>query len=266
MPLSASSIRKLIGLLAAILDDAFEDELIERNPARGKRMRVRVPKPDRSFLELDELAALIEAAAAQDALPSLLLDGDSSRDRVARLVAAGRRPKDIAAELRLAKATVSHHLARLGIDQGSGYLGRRAVIEILGRSGVRASELCDLRVRDVRLHDPDGARFHIRDSKTEAGVREVQMSPDLVEAIVEHLDRLRRAGLPTRPDAYLVPIAAAGGCRASGSARPWRRRLRWRPSGSPHAVCRRCRTSRRTACGAPTSRSRCSPTTSTSSG
>ena len=209
-PLSASSIRKLIGMLAAILDDAFEDELIERNPARGKRMRVRVPKPDRSFLELDELAALIEAAAAQDALPSLRLDGDSSRDRVARLVAAGRRPKDIAAELGLAKATVSFHLARLGVDQGSGYLGRRAVIEILGRSGVRASELCDLRVRDVRLHDPDGARFRIRDSKTEAGVREVQMSPDLVEAVVEHLDRLRRAGLPAGPDAYLVPNRRGG--------------------------------------------------------
>jgi integrase len=210
VPLSASSIRKLIGLLAAILDDAFEDELIERNPARGKRMRVRVPKPDRSFLELDELAALIEAAAAQDALPSLRLDGDSSRDRVARLITVGRRPKDIAAELGLSKATVSFHLDRLGVHQGSGYLGRRAVVEILGRSGVRASELCDLRLRDVRLHDPDGARFRIRDAKTEVGVREVQMSPDLVEAVVEHLDRLRRAGLPTGPDAYLVPNRRGG--------------------------------------------------------
>jgi integrase len=143
-------------------------------------------------------------------LPSLRLDGDASRDRVARLVAAGRRPKDIAAELGLAKATVSHHFARLGVDYGSGYVGRRAVVEILGRSGVRASELCDLRVRDVRLHDPDGARFRIRDSKTEAGVREVQMSPDLVEAVVEHLDRLRRAGFPTGPDAYLVPNRRGG--------------------------------------------------------
>ena len=29
-------------------------------------MRVRVPKPQRSFLELDELRALMDAAAAQD--------------------------------------------------------------------------------------------------------------------------------------------------------------------------------------------------------
>src|SRR5687768_3604852 len=47
-PLSAASLRKLIDTLAAILDDAIEDELIDRNPARGKRMRVRVPKPTRS--------------------------------------------------------------------------------------------------------------------------------------------------------------------------------------------------------------------------
>jgi hypothetical protein len=46
----------------------------------------------------------------------------------------------------------------------------------------------------VRLRDPGGARFRIPDAKTEAGVREVQMSPDLVEEFVTHFDRLRRAG------------------------------------------------------------------------
>jgi integrase len=71
-------------------------------------------------------------------------------------------------------------------------------------------ELCDLRLRDVRLHDPDGARFRIRDAKTDAGVREVQMTPDLVEAFIEHLDRLRRAGQPTGPDDYAVPNQRGG--------------------------------------------------------
>ena len=85
-------------------------------------------------------------------------------------------------------------------------VGHRATCrdEILGRHGVRASELCSLRLRDVRIHDPDGARFHIRDAKTAAGVREVQMTPDLVEAFIEHLDRVRRAGQPTGPDDYAV--------------------------------------------------------------
>ena len=43
-PLGPSSIRKLIDMLAAILEEAVEDGLLERNPARGKRMKVRVPK------------------------------------------------------------------------------------------------------------------------------------------------------------------------------------------------------------------------------
>lgn len=213
-PLGPSSIHQLIKLLAMILDEAFEDEIIDHNPARGKRMRIRVPKPARSFLELDELAALLDAATAQDALPSFLpaaLAGDGTQAQVARQTATGHRPSDIAADLGLTKATVSFHLNRLGAPAPIGYLGRRAVIEILARSGVRASELCDLRLRDMRLHDPNGARFQIRDAKTDAGIREVQMTPDLVEAIVEHLDRLQRAGQPTDlPDAFLVPNRRGG--------------------------------------------------------
>ena len=212
-PLSASSIRKLIDVLAAILDDAIEDEHIDRNPARSKRMRVRVPKPARSFLEMDELAALIDAAADQDGPLRPARPAPSAgvtQAQVARLVNAGRRPAQIAAELGLARSTVTFHLKRLDANVASAYVGRRAVVEILGRSGVRASELCDLRVGHVRLHDPDGARFRIPDSKTEAGIREVQMTPDLVEIVIEHLDRLRRLGAPTGPDAYLVPNLRGG--------------------------------------------------------
>src|SRR5215207_1401785 len=116
VPLGASSIRKLIDALAAILDDAVEDELIDRNPARGKRMRVRVPKPARTFLEMDELAAVIEVAGDEDGSPTIAvpLHGSACRRNVARLAAAGRRPSDIVAELGLAKATVTHHLRALG--------------------------------------------------------------------------------------------------------------------------------------------------------
>ncbi len=108
-----SSIRKLIDTLAAILDEAVEDGLIERNPARGKRMKVRVPKPPRTFLEMDELAALLEAAEDQDRSPLLAVPigpASRTRDQVARLAAAGKRPSAIAAELGLAKSTVTHHL------------------------------------------------------------------------------------------------------------------------------------------------------------
>ena len=48
-PLGPASVRKVLTALGAVLDDAVEDDLIESNPARGKRMRVRVPKPNRTF-------------------------------------------------------------------------------------------------------------------------------------------------------------------------------------------------------------------------
>jgi len=208
VPLSACSIRKVIDKLAAILDDAVEDRHIDHNPARGKRMRVHVPKPKRTFLEMDELAALIDGAAEQDiSLTQAVapIDVGLTVARVAHLHAQGRSPKQIAKQLGLAKSTVSYHLAKLGLKVGRGYIGRRVVVEILGYGGPRAGELCNIKIGHVRLHDPNGARFRIPDSKTETGIREVQISPDLVQTITEHLDRLRRTGAPTGPDDYLIP-------------------------------------------------------------
>jgi integrase len=186
VPLGPSSIRKLIDTLAAILDDAIEDGHIERNPARGRRMRVRVPKPQRTFLELDELPALIDAAVAQDApsMPAkILCSGGETAAKVAELLSRGMTQGAIAAELGLAKATINYHARRLGVEGSANYVGRAFVVRVLGYSGVRNSELCDLRIRHVRLHDPGGARFHVPDSKTETGIRIVEMSPDLAEGL-----------------------------------------------------------------------------------
>ena len=208
VPLSAGSIRKTIDALAAILEDALEDGLIEHNHARGKRMRVHAPRPKRTFLEIDELAALIDAAAEQEvALSQTPGPGELglTAAMVAQLFAQGKQPVQIAKQLGLAKSTVTYHTRRLRLEPGRGYVGRRAVVEILGRAGPRASELCDMKIGHVRLHDPAGARFRIPDSKTETGIREVQMSPDLVETLVEHLDRLRRSGAPTGPEDPLLP-------------------------------------------------------------
>jgi integrase len=182
-PLGPNAIRGVLRVLAAILEDAVEDELIETNPARGKRMRVKVPKPERTFLEMDELALLLEAAGVQD-LPVWeggLGAGPRARE-VARLLGEGYSPSRIAKRLGMAPSTVSCHLSRLGVKGVRGYAGRRVAAEILARSGVRVSELCDLRIGQVRLHGPDGARFRIVDAKTETGIREVQMSPDLAAA------------------------------------------------------------------------------------
>jgi integrase len=200
-------------LLASILDEAIEDGHITHNPARSKRMRLHVPKPRRTFLEMDELAALLDAAAAQDApftRPPTPNELGPTGQLVAHLLATGLTPTQVARRVGVSKGTVGWHMRRLGANHGRGYVGRRVVCEILGRSGVRASELCAMRIGHVRLHDPDGARFLIPDSKTEAGIREVQMTPDLVEAVIEHIDRLHRAGRPTEPDAYLIPNLNGG--------------------------------------------------------
>src|SRR4051812_6665581 len=118
-PLGLASLKKLSETLAAILDKAIEDEYIERNPARGRRMRVRAPKPPRTFLEMDELVALIDAAGEQDAAaPVIALAADAApgttRARVAEALARGQRPSEVAAALGISKSTVSFQLARLG--------------------------------------------------------------------------------------------------------------------------------------------------------
>lgn len=209
VPLSPASIKKIIQAFAAVLDEAVEDRLRPDNPARSRRMRIRVPKPKRHFLEMDELAALFTAAHDQDVtvpdLRGLDLERGSTAEKVARLAATGIRPSQIADQLTISKGTVTYHLHRLGIKPGRGYVGRRVICEILGRSGLRVSELCDLKIGDVRLHDPDGTRFRIVDAKTEAGERVVEATPELTQILIEHLDRLRRAGLPTGPSAYLTP-------------------------------------------------------------
>jgi integrase len=123
---------------------------------------------------------------------------------VAHLFNQGKQPKQIAHELRVNKSTVGWHLSRLGVTASRGYAGRRAVCAILGYSGLRVSELCDLKLGQVRVHDRNGARLLVTDSKTETGIREIQISPDLVEVVIEHVDRLRRAGHPTEPTDYLV--------------------------------------------------------------
>lgn len=65
-PLRPAMIRKLADCLATILDEAVDDGHLERNPARSRRMRIKVPKPLRTFLEMDELVALTDAAGEQD--------------------------------------------------------------------------------------------------------------------------------------------------------------------------------------------------------
>src|ERR671925_562498 len=56
-PLSDRCINKTISILAQILDDAIEADLIETNPAGGRKRRLRAGKPHRNILGLGERRA-----------------------------------------------------------------------------------------------------------------------------------------------------------------------------------------------------------------
>ncbi|MFN2467186.1 MAG: tyrosine-type recombinase/integrase [Gaiellaceae bacterium] len=72
-PLSAGSINKTLMVLSQILDDAIEDELIATNPARGRKSRLRASKPRRTWLAVDEVRALLDAAPKHRALLSTMI-------------------------------------------------------------------------------------------------------------------------------------------------------------------------------------------------
>ena len=63
----------VLGTLAQILDDAVDYQLLDVNPARGRRRMLKVPKAQRSLLEPDMVIDLLDEAGAYEAdlLPHL---------------------------------------------------------------------------------------------------------------------------------------------------------------------------------------------------
>jgi integrase len=97
-PLSPRSVNMCVTLLGAILESAVDRELIVRNPARGKRRRVREATPRRTWIDSAEHVAALLAAAGE-------LDCQARPDRrhihrsaiVATLVFAGLRIGELTA-------------------------------------------------------------------------------------------------------------------------------------------------------------------------
>jgi integrase len=89
-PLSNGSINKTIRLLAVILEQAVEYGYLDRNPARGRKRLLRESKPSRSYLQPDQVAALLAAAGELDAEAR---SGDTGRRRP--LTLAGLRISEV---------------------------------------------------------------------------------------------------------------------------------------------------------------------------
>jgi integrase len=204
-PLSNTSINAMLKLLGQILQQAVDYDLIARNPVRvgerGQRFLPRV-KPLRTFLEIDEFQALLDAAGELDAQRV-----GNTRGRVHALKADGRTVAEIARALGLTSQSVCYHLGR-PTPQRLG--GRRAIIAALGLGGFRISELRELRGWHVDLAR---ARFKLTDSKTEKGVREVEMTLFLRDVLLEYVQEPRSGGLPTGPNDHF--FGGATGARRS---------------------------------------------------
>lgn len=153
-PMSNGSINKLIRLLAAIMEQAVEWDLIPKNPAKGRNRLLREERPARTFLQPPQVVALLDAAGELDRGAR---KGDTRR--------------------------------------------RRALIAVLTLGGLRIGEALDLCWRDVSLA---GQRLRVTASKTDAGVRDVVLSPALRETLTEY-----RAQAPhTAPDDLVFGTAA----------------------------------------------------------
>lgn len=163
-PLSNTSINAMITLLGQVMQQALDYELIDRNPVRvgGRSARfLKRSRPNRTFLEVDEYLALLDAAGE--------LEGEARSD-----------------------------------FKG---LGRRAMVATLGLAGLRISEMVDLRVAQVDLQR---GRFKLADAKTDAGVREVEISLYLRDELLEHVMDRQSRKLPMGPSDYFFGTATGG--------------------------------------------------------
>jgi integrase len=131
--LNATSINKCLALLARILEEAQDYGHIERNPAKGRKRRLKSIKPKRTFLEPHEAQAFLD-----NALPA-----------------------------------------------------HRPLLATMILAGLRVGELTALRWRNVDLA---GGTLYVAKSKTDAGVREVDVSPMLREILVLHKAEVSHVG------------------------------------------------------------------------
>jgi integrase len=176
-PLSNTSINKFLTLLARICETAVRRGWLPTNPtANVDRLRVRRRKGP--ILEADELESLITAAGAPGRPQS-----DGRR-------AAVREMRDrqqlswrvIGERLGIASSTAVYLYRARPAERADD--GRRALIAVLGCGGLRATEAADLNVADVNLLH---RKIFVRDSKTDAGVRQVDMSPRLARELEAYL-------------------------------------------------------------------------------
>ena len=137
--LSKRSINSTLQVLAQLLDHAIELGYIESNVARGRKRRLKAPKPRRTWLEAEKLNVLLDAAGTH-----------------------------------------------------------KPLLATMALAGLRVSEACALRWRDVDLAN---GRLRVTDAKTDAGVRQVDLTPMLRDELLSAKARAEASD----PDDFAFP-------------------------------------------------------------
>lgn len=161
---------------------------------RSYARRVR-PLSNRSInMHLFLLAQILEVALEHDLIPS-----NPAKGRRRRLKVSKPRPVylDSAEHIQVMLDAAD----QLDHDPNSRTKGRRAAIALLMLAGSRAAAGGSLLERDVDLAN---GRFLVRQDKTDAGMREVDMLPLLREILTEYRAQKMQEGLPTGPNDPLL--------------------------------------------------------------
>jgi integrase len=143
--LSPATVNKTLVLLSAILETAEERELIARNTARGRRRRLRVRHPKRTYLDTaTQIGTLLDAAGELDAEAQQHPQPEKRlvprRATLATLVLAGLRISELC-ELRWRHVDLA--AGRLRVGDAKADAGRRDVRLL----GMLRDELAALKAR-----------------------------------------------------------------------------------------------------------------------
>ena len=206
--ISNGSIRKALDVADRVLRDAQKRGVLAGEVPALKSAAPKADRPRRSFLEAEQIAAVLRAADLIEAEHRGL-----DWEMVAAIRASGRSTAALARELAVSDTLIRK--VRRG-ELWNGEAGprnrndvpRRVIIETLILGGLRVSELCGL---DGGHIDLGGGRLRIPRSatKSDAGERSVPTVPTLHRALTEHRNRYPsgtgRPAFPTRNDTRQNP-------------------------------------------------------------
>lgn len=184
---SNSSIRKALDAAERVLRDAHRRGDLPSTPPDLKSAAPRAERPSRSFLQIDQIAAVLRAADDIEARHRGL-----TWETVALIRSSDRSAVSLARELRVSD-TLVRRVRRGELWNASpgprnrNDVPRRVLLEVLLFAGLRISELCGL---DAAHLDVGRSRIWVpRDiTKTPAGDRAVPMLPTVREQVARSVD------------------------------------------------------------------------------